>query len=95
MHPTATPPFLLNSPSTNTNPQLAPAVQFQLALAGALSGWKYGLVAAVTPLTEGEDAKDRLFDEEIEGIRASATAKANAADATGVGEKAKEPALTA
>lgn len=79
-------------------------MQFQLALAGALNGWKYRLIAAVTPLAEGEDAKDRLFDAEIEGIRAAATAKANA-DATAAagvsgsvasgGEKAKEPALTA
>lgn len=94
----------MNSPSRHINPQLAPAVQFQLALAGALSGWQYGLIAAVSPLAEGEEAKDRLFDAEVESIRAAATAEANADDtaAAGVpgnvasgGEKAKEPALAA
>lgn len=59
-------------------PQLAPAVQFQLALAGALNGWQYGLIAAVTPLAEREDAKDLLFDGEVEGIRAAAAAAAAA-----------------
>lgn len=90
--------------ASTTNPQLAPAVQFQLALAGALNGWKYGLIAAVTPLAEAEDAKDRLFDAEVESIRAAATAKADAdanapAGAPGGvasgGEKSKEPALAA
>ena len=83
-------------------PQLAPAVQFQLALAGALSGWQYGLIAAVSPLAEGEDAKDLLFDKEVEDIRAAAAAKAgaNAAAAAAAavpdaGEKAKERALAA
>lgn len=60
-------------------PQLAPAVQFQLALAGALNGWQYGLIAAVTPLAEREDAKDLLFDSEVEDIRAAAAAAAAAA----------------
>ena len=95
---------VVNLPWTIANLQLAPAVQFQLALAGALSGWQYGLIAAVTPLAEGEDAKDRLFDAEVESIRAAATAKAEAdstaaAGASGSvttsGEKAKEPALSA
>ncbi|CAM9542650.1 unnamed protein product, partial [Hapterophycus canaliculatus] len=58
--------------------KLAPAVQFQLALAGALSGWQYGLIRAVSPLAEGEDAKDLLFDAEVEGIRAAAAMKADA-----------------
>lgn len=87
-------------------PQLAPAVQFQLALAGALSGWQYGLIAAVSPLAELEDAKDLLFDSEVEGIRAAAAsaaaaAKAGAADAeegsgiAGDSAQAKERALAA
>ncbi|CAM9612775.1 unnamed protein product, partial [Laminaria digitata] len=52
--------------------KLAPAVQFQLALAGALSGWQYGLIAAVSPLAELEDAKDLKFDSEVEAIRSAA-----------------------
>ena len=54
--------------------QLAPAVQFQLALAGALSGWQYGLIAAVSPLAAVEDAKDLKFDSEVEAIRSAAAA---------------------
>eukprot|EP00752_Nemacystus_decipiens_P009155 g8177.t2 len=65
--------------------KLAPAVQFQLALAGALTGWQYGLIAAVTPLAEAEDAKDRLFDAEVDSIRAAATAKAEADDVAAAG----------
>eukprot|EP00904_Undaria_pinnatifida_P007489 jgi/Undpi1/3870/HiC_scaffold_16.g07238.m1 len=44
--------------------KLAPAVQFQLALAGALNGWQYGLISAVSPLAAVEDAKDLQFDSE-------------------------------
>ena len=95
---TAPPPL---SPPVNTDPQLAPAVQFQLALAGALSGWQYGLIAAVTPLAEAEEAKDRLFEAEVESIRAAATAEAKADDTAAAGvsgdvaKKSKEPALAA
>nr|ATD53295.1 lycopene beta-cyclase [Petalonia fascia] len=64
--------------------KLAPAVQFQLALAGALSGWKYGLIRAVTPLAESEDAKDLLFDAEVEGIRAAAAVAAEADSAKAI-----------
>lgn len=59
--------------------QLAPAVQFQLALAGALSGWQYGLIAAVSPLAAVEDAKDLKFDSEVEAIRSAAAAARAAA----------------
>lgn len=59
-------------------------MQFQLALAGALSGWKYGLIRAVTPLAESEDAKDLLFDAEVEGIRAAAAVAAEADSAKAI-----------
>lgn len=60
-------------------------MQFRLALAGALTGWQYGLIRAVSPLAEAEDAKDLLFDAEVEGIRAAAAARAKAdADASAV-----------
>nr|ATD53299.1 lycopene beta-cyclase [Undaria pinnatifida] len=61
--------------------KLAPAVQFQLALAGALNGWQYGLISAVSPLAAVEDAKDLQFDSEVEAIR-SAAATTAAAPAT-------------
>ncbi|CAB1100630.1 unnamed protein product [Ectocarpus sp. CCAP 1310/34] len=84
--------------------KLAPAVQFQLALAGALSGWKYGLIKAVTPLAEAEEAKDLLFDAEVDAIRAAAKAKGDAASgasaekspvADGKKKEEKERALAA
>lgn len=77
-------------------------MQFQLALAGALSGWQYGLIKAVTPLAEAEDAKDLQFDAEVDAIRAAAKAKGDAAsDASAEGspvadgKKEKERALAA
>lgn len=51
-------------------------MQFQLALAGALSGWQYGLIAAVSPLAAVEDAKDLKFDSEVEAIRSAAATAA-------------------
>lgn len=54
-------------------------MQFQLALAGALSGWQYGLIAAVSPLAAVEDAKDLKFDSEVEAIRSAAATAASAA----------------
>lgn len=70
-----------------TTPQLAPAVQIQLMLAGALSGWQYGLIQSVSPIAEAEDAKDQLFDSEIEGIRAAAAAS-DVASGSGVRREA-------
>ncbi|CAM9885386.1 unnamed protein product [Pylaiella littoralis] len=66
--------------------KLAPAVQFQLALAGALNGWQYGLITAVSPLAEREDSKDLMFDGEVEGIRAAAAAAAETGKAGADGE---------
>lgn len=54
--------------------QLAPAVQVQLATAGALYGWRDGLLKSVTPLAAAEDAKDLQFDAEVDAIRLSAAA---------------------
>lgn len=61
-------------------------MQFQLALAGALNGWQYGLITAVSPLAEREDSKDLMFDGEVEGIRAAAAAAAETGKAGADGE---------
>lgn len=54
-------------------------MQLQLATAGALYGWRDGLLKSVTPLAAAEDAKDLQFDAEIEDIRSAAAAAAAAA----------------
>nr|ATD53300.1 lycopene beta-cyclase [Sargassum vachellianum] len=61
--------------------KLAPLVQLQLVMAGVLNGWRYGLIRSVSPLASGEEAKDLRFDDELESLRAAATAADGASGA--------------
>nr|ATD53302.1 lycopene beta-cyclase [Ishige okamurae] len=54
--------------------KLAPAVQLKLMAAGALNGWRDGLIRSVSPMSILEDSQDLGFDAEIEAIRLKAAA---------------------